>query len=75
MKTVRNGASIICEAPRFNFPETKAVLCRTTDGELVSWVVDDDYNCFWGYYGDSAVPTFCDRTGLREDIVRLTFNL
>lgn len=78
MRKLKNGADVILEAPYYPDPNVTVVLARWDRGshtELVSWFVDDEGNAECGHYLSQAVPAFCRRTGLDEQILRQTFDL
>lgn len=78
MRILKNGAEVILEAPVYHSPDQTCVLARWDRGshvELVSWYVDRNGNAECGRYLDEAVPAFCKRSGLDEQILRRTFDL
>lgn len=78
MRKLKNGAEVILEAPYYWEPNKTVVLARWDRGscsELVSWYVDGEGYAECGRYQSEAVPYFCRRTGLDEDILRRTFDL
>lgn len=42
--------------------EMGGYIVLASDGyEMVSWMADEEGNCYWGRYGDTAVDSFIDR--------------
>ena len=62
MRKVKNGATVICEAPLPNSPGWNVVLCDW-GGKSVSWM-EKDGDTIEGYYHSDAIPGFLKRAGL-----------
>jgi hypothetical protein len=66
---LRNGASVIMAAP-YRLDNSRLVVLARWGEDLVSWHIDEDRNAYWGYYGMTALPKFCERTGIPQENVQ-----